>query len=1023
MTENVEQPRRPDQVEQGRQRFEAARPSPILLLAGLVSLVVAGGLLAFDDVRVGNRGIAALELVGNAADAGAMGREHVGVGLVLDLFLIIGYALVLRWAVLFLGRFYRLHLARDTWRRRVAMLVLVAAALDLVEDVFLLWGVASKYDESWGLAWVWPAAAIAAWGKFLLLVVVAAYVAGAVLIVVSGPWLRMSPRMAWRRLTSFASLLWSDPPHEQHEMLDRLAVDEPRKFGIALSGGGIRASSITLGALQVLERPEKRPEMGGDTGREMGPGMGWGRADAVTAISGGSNMASAWSISRGAIEVDGALYGPNSPRAWASEDDWAPMSLEERHLLLNLGYLVARSPRGDDQDPISPYRPTQESALAVSPTEVAAAAAAPSRVASTRPSAYATVFTGFVINAAVLLLSLWLITQVVGRIFDWLAGPPFPCGAYPGPERQFECLKGSPLLVRPALITLALGLLGIIVWVILAKLLKGDSLVLKGLQAASTGLLGGGAFLLVVLVLLPYAMWAVGWVTSGGASLGSAVAALGSLGAVLRVLMKPAAKFAPVLGGIAFFALLVFLAAWWSYGAATTPELSDTWSLGGLGGWLLVLGVLVVVHLAATPEWWSLAGFYRGKLRLAYATYRTHGAGGAEVLRTYKNDDEIESPADVPEPSFHAFVPRGLNPDGTPLTVCATATVSNRSVRTHYNIPAMSTTFSPDQVTMFVPLDDQGRFGEWACDTEHLDSVHNTRGTPRLTTMLAIAIASAAVSPAMGKFRIGPTSMLLTFANIRLGVWMPNPRYARYAEHGVQFPRVRLPYLFKEFISLHDPSDAYVYLTDGGHWENTGLVELLRKGDFREIVCIDADPGPGDAVKSISEAIDLAALECAAKVSINLDPMRASPASSRKPEYSERSVNVGIFQLADNSVGVLWYAKPALVTDMPAALLAFRETHPSFPRVSTLNQFFDTSTFVAYRNLGRFNARVIRQARTELVAALTAYPGFAGFTTIIDPHWAVKEIADQVRRIEHDDARRQQLYGAVREALLESSKV
>ena len=76
---------------------------------------------------------------------------------------------------------------------------------------------------------------------------------------------------------------------------------------------------------------------------------------------------------------------------------------------------------------------------------------------------------------------------------------------------------------------------------------------------------------------------------------------------------------------------------------------SDTGDLipasAALAWWLVALAVLLVVHLGATPEWWSLAGFYRGKLRLAYATYRERPPGGREVLRTYKNDDEIDSDA------------------------------------------------------------------------------------------------------------------------------------------------------------------------------------------------------------------------------------------------------------------------------------------------------------------------------------------------------------------------------------------
>ena len=40
------------------------------------------------------------------------------------------------------------------------------------------------------------------------------------------------------------------------------------------------------------------------------------------------------------------------------------------------------------------------------------------------------------------------------------------------------------------------------------------------------------------------------------------------------------------------------------------------------------------------------------------------------------------------------------------------------------------------------------------------------------------------------------------------------------------------------------------------------------------------------------------------------------------------------------------------------------------------------------------------------------------YTEIAEPHWAVKEIADQIRRIEPDAARQQVLYEGVRAALM-----
>ena len=114
----------------------------------------------------------------------------------------------------------------------------------------------------------------------------------------------------------------------------------------------------------------------------------------------------------------------------------------------------------------------------------------------------------------------------------------------------------------------------------------------------------------------------------------------------------------------------------------------------------------------------------------------------------------------------------------------------------------------------------------------------------------------------MGRFQIGPTSTLITFGNVRLGTWLPNPRYVdegtalragtrRKAVRDDHFPKPRLSYLVKEFLGVHDPSDPYVYVTDGGHWENTGLVELLRPRETgenmpRDVIAIDADPGsPG----------------------------------------------------------------------------------------------------------------------------------------------------------------------------------
>jgi hypothetical protein len=302
--------------------------------------------------------------------------------------------------------------------------------------------------------------------------------------------------------------------------------------------------------------------------------------------------------------------------------------------------------------------------------------------------------------------------------------------------------------------------------------------------------------------------------------------------------------------------------------------------------------------------------------------------------------------------------------------------------------------------------------------------------------MLAVGLSSAAVSPAMGRFKVGPVSMLLAFFNVRLGMWVPNPRFAdELAAQGRPLPRPGLGYLLKEFVGYHDPSDLYLYVTDGGHWENTGLVELLRSRDVSEAVCIDADSGPGNLATSIARAVDLAKLECDARVVLRLDQLRADRDPSPGRDYSPRSVNLGLVQRhypgeKEDRIALLWYAKPALTQDMPPHLLAYREVDRTFPRVSTVNQFFHIAQFAAYRDLGRFNASMMIAARRILVDALAQHATYAEFAGArqkvprkqVDrrPDWVLDELVgliEQLAQLQPVDGYREAIYAQVREIL------
>ncbi|HWD79470.1 MAG TPA: hypothetical protein VG497_11320, partial [Kribbella sp.] len=560
-------------------------------------------------------------------------------------------------------------------------------------------------------------------------------------------------------------------------------------------------------------------------------------------------------------------------------------------------------------------------------------------------------------------------------------------------------------------------------WTLAAQFLVGPAqhapwarLTMVALKWASYAALGIGLALALTVWAFVELVGAVGHL-SLPTLVATATAAAGVIGAAVRILRKPAARLAPMLGGVAFVLVALFLAAlstWTAakHGVRWSGNDLVSWQSGW--NWVLALAIVAYVILGPSPEDWSLAPFYRGKLRLAYATYRT---ANDERIQAYQNDNVAGADGAKREPGLFSFN-QDLHGVRTPLVVCTTSTVTSRAVRSHYGTPALSVTFDPERTTLHLPQDGRGHTLEFAAST----SVVNRLGEglhKRITTMMAVAISSAAVSPAMGRIGIGPTSMLLTFFNIRLGVWIANPRFITQLEANglqvkdeLQYARTGLGYLFKEFFGMHDLDDPYLYLTDGGHWENTGLVELLRIPEVTEIVCVDADSGPGDATSSLGKAIAIAPSECDIRIDISLDPLRAAPSGSRVPAYSPRTVNIGFFTKGagffteQTQVGVLWYAKPGLAKEMPAALLAFHERYPDYPRESTLNQFFDTASFVAYRNLGRYNASQILLAREKLSEALAELLVLdaAGLyekllEMVADPqgHWVVAELLRAAR--------------------------
>jgi hypothetical protein len=122
----------------------------------------------------------------------------------------------------------------------------------------------------------------------------------------------------------------------------------------------------------------------------------------------------------------------------------------------------------------------------------------------------------------------------------------------------------------------------------------------------------------------------------------------------------------------------------------------------------------------------------------------------------------------------------------------------------------------------------------------------------------AVAISGAAASPSMGYHSSPPLALLLTLFNARLGWWLGNPGPKGDSTYESEGPALAFLPLFYEMFGLTTDENSYVYLSDGGHFENLALYEMVRRR-CRFIVVSDAGCDPdfefedlGNAVRKIS---------------------------------------------------------------------------------------------------------------------------------------------------------------------------
>ncbi|MCF6155819.1 MAG: hypothetical protein E3K36_11340 [Candidatus Brocadia sp.] len=226
------------------------------------------------------------------------------------------------------------------------------------------------------------------------------------------------------------------------------------------------------------------------------------------------------------------------------------------------------------------------------------------------------------------------------------------------------------------------------------------------------------------------------------------------------------------------------------------------------------------------------------------------------------------------------------------------------------------------------------------------------RSKQQLSLGDAMAISGAAASPSMGYRSSGALAFIMTVFNVRLGQWFGNPRHKKtFGKYG-GLACSGLWYLLKELFGWSDDCGRYVYLSDGGHFENLGIYELVRRR-CRYIVASDVGEDPNMEFGDLANAIEKCRTDFGINISINVERMKKDKELGISgSHYAIGTIEYKKVDSETSSDGILVYIKSSLTGDEPLDIKSYKERNKSFPHQTTLNQMFDESQFEAYRTLG-----------------------------------------------------------------------
>jgi hypothetical protein len=232
----------------------------------------------------------------------------------------------------------------------------------------------------------------------------------------------------------------------------------------------------------------------------------------------------------------------------------------------------------------------------------------------------------------------------------------------------------------------------------------------------------------------------------------------------------------------------------------------------------------------------------------------------------------------------------------------------------------------------------------------------------------AMAISGAAANPNMGYYSSSIVTFLMSLFNIRLGWWLGNTGKVgsqrdwfgrgpnRFFEKSS--PSVAVLPLLNETLGRTDMQKKFLNVTDGGHFENLALYEMILRR-CRLIVLSD---GAADADFKFGEIAN-AIQKCKVDLGVDIKFLGSMNIRARKTR-EEGEIKRSRFAIAEivyperdarnkRVRGWLIYTRPTFYgTSEPRDIVTYADSNERFPHQSTGDQMYDEKQFEAYRGLG-----------------------------------------------------------------------